>query len=148
MYSSILAAGLGILLAWLFYGRRRFSSEAVRGRLPWLHKLLVKKYYFDEMYWNGVIMPVRGFAQACRIFDNKVIDGAVNGSAWLTAGFSWLIGIFDNKVIDGMVNGVATIVTAWGRQFRKIQTGKIQNYLFGLAAIALVLIFVRLIRGF
>ncbi len=28
------------------------------------------------------------------------------------------------------------------------QTGKIQNYLFGLAAVALILIVVRLFRGF
>jgi NADH-quinone oxidoreductase subunit L len=148
MWMSIAAALLGIFLAWLFYGRKRFSAEAVRRSLPWLHTLLTKKYYFDELYWNGVIMPARHLAQGCRIFDNKVIDGAVNGSAWLTAGFSWVIGIFDNKVIDGIVNGIAWITIGLGRQFRKIQTGKIQNYLFGAALVALILIFVRLFRGF
>jgi NADH-quinone oxidoreductase subunit L len=66
----------------------------------------------------------------------------------LTKVFSWFIGLFDLKVIDGMVNGVADGVFAWGRQFRKIQTGKVQNYLLGLVTVALVLIFVRLIRGF
>ena len=59
-----------------------------------------------------------------------------------------MVGLFDNKVIDGMVNGVAALVAAWGRQFRKIQTGKIQNYLLGFVAVALVIVVVRLIRGF
>ena len=47
-----------------------------------------------------------------------------------------------------MVNGVAYVISAWGRQFRRIQTGKIQNYLLGFVAVALVLMFVRLFRGF
>ncbi len=56
--------------------------------------------------------------------------------------------MFDNRVVDGAVNGVAALIGAWGRQFRKVQTGKIQNYLLGFVAVALVIVVVRLIRGF
>jgi NADH-quinone oxidoreductase subunit L len=148
MVLSIIVAGSGIVLSWLFYGRRRFSPDAVRQRFHGLHTLLSRKYYMDEIYLGGVIRPTLAVARGCRWFDLKVIDGAVNGSAWLTTGFSWVIGKFDNIVIDGMVNGVATLVIAWGRQFRKVQTGKIQNYLLGFVAVALILMIVRLFRGF
>ena len=47
-----------------------------------------------------------------------------------------------------MVNGIAWVTIGIGRQFRKIQTGKIQNYLLGFALIAVILIFVGLFRGF
>ena len=79
---------------------------------------------------------------------SKRAAARISASAWLTTGFSWVIGKFDNIVIDGMVNGVAVIVIAWGRQFRKIQTGRIQNYLLGFVAVALILMVVRLLRGF
>jgi hypothetical protein len=58
------------------------------------------------------------------------------------------VGVFDNRVIDGMVNGVADATRAWGAQFRKVQTGRIQNYLLGFVAVALVMLVVRLFRGF
>jgi NADH-quinone oxidoreductase subunit L len=148
MITSILAAGIGIALSWAFYGSRRFSAEAARLRFAGLHRLLSRKYYMDEIYMAGVIQPALALSRACGRFDLKVIDGAVNGSAWLTRTFSWLIGIFDNRVIDGMVNGVADVTRAWGAQFRKVQTGRIQNYLLGFVAVALVLLVVRLFRGF
>ncbi len=148
MISSIIVAGLGILLAWAFYGRRRFSPQRAMERLRPIHTLLSRKYYFDELYHAALIRPVLGLSRAFRWFDGAVIDGLVNGSGSLTRLTSWIVGVFDNVVIDGMVNGVATAFVAGGRQLRKIQTGKIQNYLLGFAAVALVILVVRLIRGF
>jgi NADH-quinone oxidoreductase subunit L len=148
MVASILVAGCGILLSWAFYSRKRFSADAVRQRLSGLHTLLTRKYYLDEIYLAGVVRPVMALSRAFKWFDLTVIDGIVNGSATLTKLLSWVVGFFDNKVIDGMVNGVAALVAAWGRQFRRIQTGKLQNYLLGFVAVALVIVVVRLIRGF
>jgi NADH-quinone oxidoreductase subunit L len=148
MVCSIVVAGAGILLSWAFYGRKRFSADAVRRRFSGLHNLLTRKYYMDEIYLGGVVRPVLLLAGAFKWFDLVVIDGIVNGSATLTRLLSWVVGIFDNRVIDGAVNGVAALIGAWGRQFRKIQTGKIQNYLLGFVAVALVIVVVRLIRGF
>jgi len=145
---SILVAGTGMLLAWAFYQRRRFSPDAVRERLRGLHTLLTRKYYIDEIYIGGVVRPVLAVARAFRWFDLTVIDGIVNGSANFTRIFSKGIGIFDNVVIDGMVNGIAAVVIAWGRQFRRVQTGRIQNYLLGFVAAALIFMVVRLFRGF
>jgi NADH-quinone oxidoreductase subunit L len=148
MASSILIAGTGILLAWAFYYRRRFSADAVRARLSGLHTVLTRKYYIDEFYLIGIVRPVMRLSRAFRWFDTVVIDGIVNGSAVVTRLLSKGVGIFDNVVVDGMVNGVAGGVVEWGRQFRKVQTGRIQNYLLVFVAVALVLMVVRLARGF
>jgi NADH-quinone oxidoreductase subunit L len=38
MIMSLFAAGLGILLSWLFYIRRTFKSEAVQAAFPEVHR--------------------------------------------------------------------------------------------------------------
>jgi NADH:ubiquinone oxidoreductase subunit 5 (subunit L)/multisubunit Na+/H+ antiporter MnhA subunit len=145
---SILIAGLGILLSWLTYLKGRISAEAVRRRFAGVHALLAHKYYIDEIYLAGLVRPVVQLARGLAVFDNRVIDGLVNGTAAMGRLLSWFIGLFDNKVVDGAVNGVAWTMLGWGRQMRRVQTGKVQNYVLGLFAVALVLIIVRLMQRF
>ncbi len=76
------ASFLGIALAYLFYRR----TPALPGRLaslfPGIYRLLVGKYYIDEVYDAVVVRPlVRGAEMVYERFDLKVIDGALNGSA-------------------------------------------------------------------
>jgi len=145
---SILIAGLGILISWLTYVRRSISAEAAMRRLSGIHTLLKNKYYFDEIYLAALIRPVVHLARGMAIFDNRVIDGLVNGTAWMGRMLSWVVGIFDNKVVDGAVNGVAWVTVSWGRQVRRVQTGRFQNYALGLFGVALLLIIVRLFWSF
>ena len=131
MVLSIIVAGLGILLSWLFYHKRRFSPESVAATFRPVYTLFWNKYYFDEFY-NGVLVALtvwksRLFAK----FDLSIIDGIVNGVATITrAVFAAFIGFFDNRVIDGIVNRVAKVIWSVGGRIRKIQTGAIQTYLF------------------
>ena len=70
-----------------------------------------------------------------------VVDGIVNGSAALTRFVSWLNGLFDLYIIDGIVNAIANLTFWVGNKFRRIQTGNINSYLYGiLIAIALAVI--------
>jgi hypothetical protein len=62
-----------------------------------------------------------------------MIDGLVNGSAWATARLAKLSGRFDNRMVDGMVNGVADFVYKVGDAGRGLQTGRLRNYLMFLA---------------
>jgi len=62
-------------------------------------------------------------------FDSKVVDGAVNGSAWLTRLSSRITGGTDQYFIDGLVNAVAAfIMRLMSPLFRAAQTGLTQNY--------------------
>ncbi len=54
---------------------------------------------------------------------------------------SKLVGIFDNKVVDGLVDGVGTAVGSVGGRLRRLQRGSVQENLtlaFAVAAVAVV----------
>jgi NADH-quinone oxidoreductase subunit L len=53
---------------------------------------------------------------------------------------------FDQRVVDGAVNGVATLVRQGGDQLRKLQTGYVRNYALGLAAGVVLLLAWTLVR--
>jgi len=52
----------------------------------------------------------------------------------------WLARVFDPRVVDGLVNGTATATLAWARGLRLVQTGYVMNYALGilLGAVAVV----------
>ena len=144
MVLSIIVAGLGILLSWLFYHRRRLSAESVATTFRPLYTLFWHKYYFDEFY-NGVLVAAtvwksRLFAQ----FDGTIVDGIVNGVGTVTRDMlAVFVGVFDNRIVDGLVNRVAEVTWSIGGRVRRIQTGAIQTYLFVVLAgiVLLILIF-------
>ena len=144
MVLSIIVAGLGILLSWLFYHRRTLSAESVATTFRPLYTLFWHKYYFDEFY-NGVLVAVtvwksRLFAQ----FDGTIVDGIVNGVGTVTRDIlAVFVGVFDNRIVDGLVNRVAEVTWSIGGRVRRIQTGAIQTYLFVVLAgiVLLILIF-------
>jgi NADH:ubiquinone oxidoreductase subunit 5 (subunit L)/multisubunit Na+/H+ antiporter MnhA subunit len=80
-------------------------------------------------------------------FDRRVVDGAVNGSGWLTLFSSWLSGLTDKSVVDGAVNFVGWFMQESSYGFRRFQTGLVQNYamlmLFGVFAFVTIYLLVR-----
>jgi hypothetical protein len=79
----------------------------------------------------------------CRAFDARVIDGFVDGLAWLGKQTSRWDGLFDAGVVDGLVNLTAGVVYAVGARLREVQTGSLRSYVLFLA-LAAVGIFVVL----
>lgn len=147
MVLSIIVAGLGILLSWLFYHKRRFSAESVATTFRPVYTVFWNKYYFDEFY-NGVLVALTVWkARLFAKFDLSIIDGIVNGVAVITRViFAAFIGFFDNRVIDGIVNRVAKIIWSVGGRIRRIQTGAIQTYLFVvLGGIVLIILIFRVL---
>jgi len=142
MWMSIGIAGLGILLSWLTYQRRLIRAESWQARLPGVHHVLQRMYFFDEFYAATVYRFVLGFSRLSGAFDRIVIDGIVNGFGWLTRFASWLSGLFDNYFVDGLVNGVGRVVQGAGEGVRRVQTGRIQTYLAYVCFSVLLLVFV------
>lgn len=109
---------LGLLLGYLMYYKKAFSNEMVSSRVPWLHRLLQKRYYIDEIYHYIVVKPLRGLAGLLQLFDIYVVDGLVKLSA----------------------NSVLFI----GRMGTRMQNGQVQSYglvtLIGLLLLAVVLV--------
>jgi len=128
---SVLVALAGIGLAYTIYYRRR-PDPAVFGRVlggvP--HRILLNKYYVDELY---ELLFVRGVLLVCRMaawFDLRVIDGLVNLSATIVRAWAWVSGLFDGYVVDGAVNALADVAQFVGRRVRNLQSGAINAYLY------------------
>ena len=107
MVVSVIVAMLGIVLAWLMYVRRTDLPALVGHRLRPVYKVVYNKFYVDELYAATVVrLTVDGSRWVWRNFDEKIIDGAVHGTAWL-----WQHA---------------------GQAVRPVQSGQVQNYLLGI----------------
>ena len=125
---------------------RRWRTPDPVTHLGGVYTLLEHKYYLDDIYWNGIIRPIRDPLAAAAYWTNQhVIDGVVNGTATLAYAFSGVASWFDRNVIDGAVNGAGTVSAMFGRGLRTIQTGKVQWYAVGLFA-GVILLTVFIIR--
>jgi NADH-quinone oxidoreductase subunit L len=126
---SLLAAGLGIGLGLLFYVRNPRLPDAWAARLGPLYRASYNKYYVDEFYGWAITRRTMDLAKGVFTFDSKVVDGGVNGVAWLTRLTSRVTGGADKYVVDGLVNTVANfIVRLMSPILRAAQTGLTQNY--------------------
>jgi NADH-quinone oxidoreductase subunit L len=115
------AAGVG--LAAFFYLKRPDIPAALARRFQFLYRLLVNKYWFDELYsWL--------FARGARVLGTGLWRGG------------------DQGVIDGLVvNGSARLVERVSRLTRVLQSGYIYHYAFAMLTGVFLLVtwwFVRL----
>jgi NADH-quinone oxidoreductase subunit L len=126
---SLVAAGIGMGLGWLFYVKNPRLPEVWAARLGALYRASYNKYWVDELY--GLLFTRRTMDAARGIYaaDSKGIDGAVNGSASLTRRISKYTGNFDRTVVDGAVNGIAGFIARlMSPLLRAAQTGLTANY--------------------
>ncbi|OJY59276.1 NADH-quinone oxidoreductase subunit L [Thiobacillus sp. 0-1251] len=112
----------GVGLSAFFYLKRPDIPAAIAQRFSFLHRMLLNKYWFDELYsWV--------FAKGAR---------ALGGGLWRRG---------DQNVIDGFfVNGSAHLVERFSRLVKAFQSGYIYHYAFAMliGVFALVTWFARL----
>ncbi len=120
--ASIIIALLGIGLAWLMYGNGAISPQRMGQRFPALYDLFVHKWYVDEIYSALIVRPMSLFATFLwKWIDAGLIDGFVNGLAFLTGGIS--------------------------QRLRRIQTGMIPNYALAIVLGTVLIVGVYLVFG-
>jgi NADH-quinone oxidoreductase subunit L len=100
--SGIALAGIGI--AAYFFLRRKEAADRVAAAFAGAHRVLLNKYYVDELYDAAIVQPIKRISERAlwRVFDAGVIDGAVNGAG-------------------SFVNGAGAIL-------RRLQTGSMRAY--------------------
>jgi NADH-quinone oxidoreductase subunit L len=124
---SVSAALLGILAGYVMYAKER-ERDPMLAMGP-LTTLLVNKYYLDDVYMKGLILPIRDRVSAFANWTNqKILDGAVDGTGWLARAIARLVDGFDKSVVDGAVNGVAQTAGFTGGILRYLQSGNVQRY--------------------
>ena len=136
---------LGVGAAAGYYLRNTFPYGMVQknGLARTGYKILVNKYYLDELFVNGIIRKIQyPIARAAYWVNQNVIDGVVN--AFGTGSRKVADFVYDNidqKVVDGLVNGAGAGSEAGGAALRRTQNGRVQSYaayLFGAAALLAV----------
>jgi NADH-quinone oxidoreductase subunit L len=125
---SVVLAFAGIGLAWFFFVRSPGAADAVADAVAPVHTLLSNKYYVDELYDATAVKGTMGSARGLWTFDGRVVDGAVNGSGWLTVFSSWISHLLDKYVVDGLVNLVGWTTGESSFFVRWLQTGLVQTY--------------------
>jgi len=126
---SLIAAGIGIGLGFLFYVKDTRLPDIWAQRLRPLYTASYNKYWVDEFYGWAITRRTMDAARAVYAFDSKVVDGAVNGLASLSRLFSRITGGIDKYLVDGLVNTIAAfIIRLMSPLFRAAQTGFTQNY--------------------
>jgi NADH-quinone oxidoreductase subunit L len=120
---ALAATLVGIAFAWLMYIRQPGLPGAMAERATALYRLLLRKYYVDELYNTLVSRPL----------------------FWI-AGPALARGV-DQCGIDGMVDGSAATVENSGEAVRRIETGNVQHYLLAylLGAVAIAAYYLYLV---
>ena len=142
MLLSIFMAGLGILFAFMTYQWKKISADRVAEKVRPVYNFLKNKWYFDELYSMTFVAGALGLARAFKWIDLKIIDGIVDGSAYLTKVWSFAVGKFDWNIIDGIVNLIAYITGLFGYIVRLIQNGKVQTYIVYVIFAVIVLFYI------
>jgi len=146
---SLIVAGIGIGLGLLFYLKSPNLADIWAARLGPLYRASYNKYWIDEIYGWAVTRRTMDLARAVFTFDSRVVDGGVNGSAWLTRLSSVITGGTDKYFVDGLVNAIANfVVRLMSPIVRAAQTGLTANYALVMVIGLLVAVAFYLIKAF
>ena len=144
---SVMVAGIGIYLAYYFFLRHTQKPAQWLKQYRGIHGILFNKYYVDELYDVLFVNRAKGLGRFLSVFDNAVVDGAVNGSARVTQIFAWLSGQADIHIVDRLVNLIAEVLVLFSNVFRRLQTGFFQRYAFSFVMGVIVVISLYLYLG-
>jgi len=97
---------LGIVLAYLMYGKKSISPDTIPEIMPWLYQLSYRKFYVDEIYHHVFVRPLGWLGAGLNAFDRFVVDGLVGLTAKIAAG----IGSLHAKAQNGQVQSYGTMV--------------------------------------
>ncbi|MBU6391950.1 MAG: NADH-quinone oxidoreductase subunit L, partial [Planctomycetes bacterium] len=109
MVVSTAIAIAGIYLAYQMYIKKPEMPKKLAERFSLIYKLLLNKYYVDEIYDVLFVNPTK----------------KISVQLWKCV---------DVKMIDGSVNGIARLVGWFSNVLRLLQTGYIRNYAFYIVA--------------
>ncbi len=145
---GVTAGAVGWIFARALYRDGRSGVPAAlqqRWNRAWT--VVYNKYYVDELYDAVVVRPSLFFARFLSWFDGHIIDWLVNFVGWITRLVANIDGAIDKYLVDGAVNAVAAATIEGGRALRRVQTGRIQTYLYGALAGGLAVILLNFLIG-
>jgi NADH-quinone oxidoreductase subunit L len=122
MLVSVVIALIGIGIAYVFYVKNPAIPKALAEKWSGLYQVVLNKYYIDELYEILFINSLKRWGTGLwRGFDDFVIDGTINGIAYMVG---WISGVL-----------------------RRVQTGLVQNYAFAMIIGGIILLGYYIVRA-
>jgi NADH-quinone oxidoreductase subunit L len=108
------SAVAGILLAWLTYQRHAIEPARLAATFGPIRRAALARFWIDDVFEWLYGVAILGFAR--------------------------VIGWFDRYLVDGVLNAVSAWTVAAGDDMRSMQTGRAQDYVYGVALGVLALV--------
>jgi NADH-quinone oxidoreductase subunit L len=109
MFVTVILAVFAILAARHFYLKRPDVATSLSSKFGTFQSVLMHKYYIDEIYSALIVRPLVGFSTFLwKIVDVILIDGSINGGAWVYSQMSELL----RYAQSGRLRSYATIFVA------------------------------------
>jgi NADH-quinone oxidoreductase subunit L len=112
--AAVGVAVAGIALAWLVYQRRTIDAGKLAAVFGPIRTAALHKFWIDDIY-EGIF-------------------------AFALLAFSRIVGWLDRYLVDGVLNVVSAWTVSAGDLLRTVQTGRAQDYVYGVAVGLLILI--------
>jgi NADH-quinone oxidoreductase subunit L len=112
--AAVGAALAGIALAWLTYQRRAIDANQLASLFGPIRRAALARFWIDDAFEGAFMLLQRGFARS--------------------------VGWVDRYLVDGVLNVVSAWTVGAGDELRTMQTGRAQDYIYGLGVGLLVLL--------
>ena len=141
--ASFLVALGGLGLGWWMYWRKPLKAgqqDPMEETLGPLHPILKNRYYLDDLYEWLFVKPSQWLGRQVIIFlDRGIIDAVLHVIARVFTWLGDLVKVLNLWLIDGVGDGIPIAIFNFGGWLRRIQTGRVQQYmLLALAAAVLI----------
>lgn len=110
---------LALATAWVFF-QRKISLRS---------SFLKNGFALDSLYHHVFAKTTSRLTTLVDTLDRKWIDGFIHASAYIQVTVAHATGLFDRLIVDGSVNGAAFVARGIGSLTRSFQGGKIQLYI-------------------
>jgi NADH-quinone oxidoreductase subunit L len=112
--AAVAVAIAGIALAWLVYQRRTIDAGKLAAAFGPIRTAALHKFWIDDIY-------------------ERIL-------AFGLLAFSRIVGWLDRYLVDGVLNVVSAWTVSTGDLLRTVQTGRAQDYVYGVAVGLLILL--------
>ncbi len=141
--TSVIVALLGLWLGWMTYWRKPLKAgqaDPLVKSLGPLHALFKNRYYLDDIYGQAFVKPSQWLAsQVIVLLDRGIIDAVLHIIARIATWLGDLTKVLNLWLIDGVGDGIPIAIFNLGGWLRRMQTGRVQQYMLLILAAAVVI---------
>lgn len=117
---AVIAAAIGIFIAYAFYKKESNLSERVSNSIGGLYRITYRKFYIDEIY----IFITKGL-----IF------------RFVSVPVAW----FDRHIVDGTMNGIAYVTNFVSEKIKILQSGQVQQYAYVMLSGIIIIVVIAIL---